>query len=120
MTESGTFGPTVGLTAERERTDMHIALAPFGLKAGVSEDVLLSASDRFEEEFASKQDGIIRRILVKDSEGGGYADLVFFRDPESIDRVIAAEQSSDVCTTYFSIMDGEGSHRVYAVLKSYE
>ena len=99
---------------------MHIALAPFELKPGVSEDVLLTASDRFQQEFASKQDGIIRRVLVKDGEGGGYADFVFFRDLESIDRVIEAEQNSDVCATFFSIMDGDGSHRVYEVLKSYE
>jgi hypothetical protein len=99
---------------------MHIALAPFKLKAGVSEDVLLTASDRFEEEFASKHDGIIRRVLVKDSGGGGYADLVFFRDLESIERVIEAEQNSDVCAALFSIMDGDGSHHVYEVLKTYQ
>ena len=98
---------------------MHIALAPFELKAGVSEDDLIGASDRFEAEFAGKQDGIIRRVLVKDAEGG-YADLVFFRDLDSIDRVIEAEQNSDVCAAFFSIMDGDGSHRVYEVLKSYE
>ena len=73
---------------------MHIALAPFELKPGVSEGGLLTASDRFQQEYASKQDGIIRRVLVKDGEGGGYADLVFFRDLESIDRVIEAEQTA--------------------------
>ncbi|ABP54478.1 hypothetical protein [Salinispora tropica] len=99
---------------------MHIALAPFGLKTGVSEDALLGASDRFEEEFVSKQDGIIRRVLVKDNEGGGYADLVFFRDLESIAQVVEAEQNSDVCSAFFSIMDHDGSHHTYEVLKSYE
>jgi hypothetical protein len=98
---------------------MHIALAPFELKAGASEDTLLTASDQFEQEFVSKQPGIMRRVLVKDSEGGGYADLVFFSDLESIDRVIEAEQNSDVCAAFFSIMDSDGSHRVYEVLKSY-
>jgi hypothetical protein len=98
---------------------MHIALAPFGLKAGITEDALVSASDRFETEFASKQDGIIRRDLVKDGEGG-YADLVCFRDSGAMDRVIEAEQSSDACAAFFSIMTGDGSHRVYEVLKSYE
>jgi hypothetical protein len=98
---------------------MHIALAPFELKAGVSEDALLTASDRFEQEFVTRQDGIIRRVLVKDGEGG-YADLVFFRDLESIERVIEAEQNSDVCAALFSIMEGDGSHHVYEVLKSYE
>ena len=99
---------------------MHIALAPFELKPGVSEGGLLTASDRFQQEFACNQDGIIRRVLVKDGDGGGYADFVFFRDLESIDRVIEAEQNSDVCAAFFSIMDGDGSHRVYEVLKSYE
>ena len=98
---------------------MHIALAPFELKAGVSEDALLTASERFEQEFVSKQDGIIRRVLIKDGEGAGYADLVFFRDLASIERVIEAEQNSDVCTAFFSIIDGDDSHHVYEVLKSY-
>ena len=98
---------------------MHIALAPFELKAGVSEDTLLSASDTFQQEFASKQEGIIRRVLVRDGEDDGYADLVFFRDLESIDRVIEAEQNSDVCAAFFSIMDGDCTHRVYEVLKTY-
>jgi hypothetical protein len=98
---------------------MHIALAPFELKAGVSEDALLSASDRFDKEFASRQDGIVRRVLVKD-DSGGYADLVYFRDLASIERVIEAEQNSDVCAAFFSIMNSDGSHRVYEVLKSYE
>lgn len=99
---------------------MHIALAPFALKSGVSEDALLNASDRFDVEFASKQDGIVQRVLVKDGDNGGYADLVFFRDLESIERVIEAEQTSDVCAAFFSIMDSDGSHRVYEVLKSYD
>lgn len=99
---------------------MHIALAPFELRAGVSVDALLDASDRFEQDFVTTQDGIIKRVLVKDADGGGYADLVFFRDLESIDRVMEAEQSSEVCAAFLSMMDGDGSHRVYKVLRSYE
>jgi hypothetical protein len=98
---------------------MHIALAPFELKAGITEDTLVSASDRFEAEFASMQDGIIRRDLVKDGEGG-YADLVCFHDLAAMDRIIEAEQNSDACAAFFSIMTSHGSHRVYEVLKSYE
>ena len=57
---------------------MHIALAPFRLKAGVSEDMLVSTSDDFQKRFVQKQDGILKRILVKDT-GGGYADIVYSR-----------------------------------------
>ncbi len=99
---------------------MYIALAPIRLKPGISEETLLSASDRFEEGFAGKQDGIIKRALMKEVDGGGYADLVFFRDLSSLDRVVQAEQESEVCAVFFSIMEDEGSHRVYKVLKSYE
>jgi len=42
------------------------------------------------------------------------------RDLKSIDRVIEAEQNSDICAAFLSIMDGDDSHRVYEVLKSYE
>jgi hypothetical protein len=98
---------------------MHIALAPFRLKEGICEDDLVKASDDFEEQFVEKQEGILRRILVKDGDGG-YADIVFFTDAAAIDRVIEAEQSSEVCAAFFAILQDDGTHRVYEVLKTYE
>jgi hypothetical protein len=97
---------------------MHIALAPFRLREGVSEEALLATSDDFEQQFVRRQDGIVRRILVKDGDTG-YADIVFLRDAAAIDRVIEAERSSDVCAAFFSIMTGDEPHRVYQVLKTY-
>ena len=97
---------------------MHIALAPFRLRSGISEDALVAASDDFEREFVRKQGGIVRRILVKDGDGG-FADVAFFEDETTIARVIEAEQSSEVCTAFFSIMEGDDAHRVYEVIKSY-
>ncbi|HZM84307.1 MAG TPA: hypothetical protein VFC19_51970 [Candidatus Limnocylindrales bacterium] len=97
---------------------MHIAIAPFRLKDGITQDNLLAASDAFEEQFVQKQDGILRRILVSD-EKGGYADVVFFEDLAAIERVLQAEQDSDVCAEFFAIMDSDGSHQVYHVLKTY-
>jgi hypothetical protein len=98
---------------------MHIALAPFRLKTGVSENGLLSTSDDFEERFVQKQGGVLKRILVKDTSGG-YDDIVYFESLAAIDRVVEAEQYSEVCAAFFSIMDDDGSHRVYEVLKTYE
>jgi hypothetical protein len=98
---------------------MHIALAPFRLKSGISEADLLKASYEFEEQFVRKQEGILQRVLVKDSDGG-YADIVFFADAAAIDRVIEAEQSSEVCAAFFAIMDDDGTHRVYQALQSYQ
>lgn len=97
---------------------MHIALAPFRLKGGVSQDELVAASDDFEREFVRQQDGIVRRILVRDG-AGGFADVVFFADEAAIARVVEAEQNSPVCAAFLSIMDGDDAHRVYEVIKSY-
>jgi hypothetical protein len=33
---------------------------------------------------------------------------------------VDAEQHSEVCEVFFSIMDDDGSHRVFEVLKTYE
>jgi hypothetical protein len=98
---------------------MHIALAPFKLKHGVAEETLLNTSEEFENLFVRKQDEILRRILVRDHDGG-YADIVFFEDEKAIERVVEAERHSDVCAAFFSIMDDDGSHRVFEVLKTYE
>lgn len=97
---------------------MHIALAPFRLKGSISEADLVRSSDDFDEQFVQKQEGIVRRILVKDGSGG-YADIVFFTDAAAIDRVIEAEQSSDVCAAFFATMDA-GTHQVFEVVKLYE
>ena len=86
---------------------MHIALAPFKLKHGVAEETLLNTSEEFEHLFVQKQDGILRRILVRDSDGG-YADIVFFEDEKAIERVLDAEQHSDVCAAFFSIIGRRG------------
>jgi hypothetical protein len=56
---------------------------------------------------------------VKDTSGG-YADIVYFADLAALDRVVEAEQNSEVCAAFFSIMDGDGSHHVYEILKTYE
>jgi hypothetical protein len=97
---------------------MHIVIAPFRLREGVSEDVMLKTSDDFQKQFVQKQDGILRRIVVKDGDGG-YADVVFFEDAVAIDRVIEAEQNSNVCAAFFAIMDEEDVPRRYQALKTY-
>jgi hypothetical protein len=86
---------------------MHIAIAPIRLRATVTEETLLAASDDFEARFVKTQDGIIKRILVKDVSDGDYADIVFFSDLEAMDRVIEAERTSEVCAAFFSIMEAK-------------
>ena len=103
----------------KEQRTMHIVIAPFRLKEGISESVMLEASDDFEEQFVQRQDGILKRIVVKDG-ADRYADVVFFEDAAAIDRVVEAEQNSDVCASLFAIMDDEDAPRVYEALRTYE
>jgi hypothetical protein len=97
---------------------MQIALAPFKLKPGITEDALLAASDEFETGFVQKQDGIVRRVLVRDLNGG-YADIVFFESKEAMEKVIEAEQDDPVCATFMSITD-DGEYAEFQVVKTYE
>jgi hypothetical protein len=97
---------------------MHIVIAPFRPKQGVTEDVMMETSDDFDEQFVRKQDGILKRIVVKDGEGG-YADIVFFNDAAAIDRVIQAEQNSDVCAAFFALIDDDHP-LIYEAMKTYE
>jgi hypothetical protein len=99
--------------------DMHIVIAPFRPKQGITEDVMLQTSDDFDEQFVRKQDGILKRILVKDGEGG-YADIVFFNDAAAIDRVMEAEQNSDVCAAFFALIDDEDHPHIYEAVKTYD
>ena len=81
----------------------HVILAPIQLKDGVSEKTLIEASDAFQASFANGQQGILKRLLLRASDGS-YADLVFFASKEAADGVIEAELASEACADYFKIM----------------
>ncbi|WP_210481551.1 hypothetical protein [Naasia sp. SYSU D00948] len=85
----------------------------------MTEAALLDASAEFETGFVQKQDGIVRRVLVRDG-AGGYADLVFFESAEAMEKVIEAEQDDEVCARFSSIMVDGGEYRVFEVLRTYE
>lgn len=95
---------------------MHIALAPFRLKAGITEEALLRASDEFQERFVQRQNGILERTLVKHADG--YADLVVFADAEAMARVLEAEQESEVCAAFMALGEDDGV-REFDVLRRY-
>lgn len=96
---------------------MHIVIAPGRLKAGVTEEALMKASERFQREFVAGQPGVLRRVLVAD-DAGGYADVVFFASEEAIQEVIAAEQTSAVCHEFMSLWE-DATLNVYRVLQSH-
>lgn len=98
---------------------MHVVIAPGRLKDGVTEAEMLAASERFQTEFVVHQPGVLRRILVADDAGGGYADIVFFADELAISEVVKAEQTSEVCHAFMALWE-DGSMSTYRVLSSHE
>jgi hypothetical protein len=83
-------------------------LAPIKLAAGKTEADLLAASDRFQEEFANAQPGLIRRELVRKGDGE-YLDIVQFRSMEDAMAIIEKEKESAACHAFFSVMDMEAT-----------
>jgi hypothetical protein len=108
------------VVVNRERTDMHVVIAPIRLKPDITQEMLLAASDDFDRRFVKTQDGIIRRMLVKGAYPADYADIVYFADQDAIERVIEAERTSEVCAAFFSIMEGDDNYHVYEVIRTYE
>ena len=83
---------------------IYVQLVPIRLRDGLDEAALLEASDTFQRSFVSKQDGIMKRMLLKGKDGG-YADLVFFESKDDADRVAKIEQTSPECLEFFKIME---------------
>jgi hypothetical protein len=81
----------------------YVMLAPIRLKQGIDEAKLVEASDVFEKKFVKRQEGIVKRMLLR-TKDGAYADLVFFESRAAADRVVEAESSSEECNAFFSIM----------------
>ncbi len=97
-------------------------LAHIKLKNGVSEAALIANSDKFQSEFVDKQDGVLRRELVRKSEGK-YIDIIQFQSKDHMDKVVELEQQSAICGEFFSLMDmdndGEEAMQVFPSLATY-
>jgi hypothetical protein len=83
-------------------------LAPIKLAPGKTETDLLEASHRFQIEFADAQPGLMRRELVRKSNGE-YLDIVQFRSMEDAMAIMEQEKGSAACHAFFAMMDMEGA-----------
>lgn len=84
-----------------------VVLAPIRLAPGKTEADLLAASRRFEEEFVSKQPGVLQRELVRKADDD-YIDIVRFRSEDDMRDVMEKEQQSVAFRDYLSVMNMEG------------
>lgn len=89
-------------------TDHVVEYAPFTLAQGVSEEALLAASQRLEQEMLARMPGYRGRVLVRKSPRE-WADLVFWEDQAAADRVMALVAESPACAGYFALMDMAGA-----------
>ncbi len=78
--------------------------APFNTREGVGEPALLAASERLQREFLAKQDGFVRRELIKGGERA-YVDLVWWSSQETAEAAMAKVMASAICRDYFAMME---------------
>lgn len=82
-----------------------IEWAPFRLKPGVTDDVLLRASAALQDDFVARQPGFVRRELLRGPDGQ-WVDLVVWESREAALAIMDAVAASPVCSAYFALMEG--------------
>lgn len=82
-----------------------IELASIHLKDGITEDMLLEASQNLQEEFLKKQKGYIKRELVKKSSTE-YVDIIYWENQDLAHKAVENAMVSPVCHAFFELMHG--------------
>jgi hypothetical protein len=84
--------------------DQVLEWAPFRLKSGVDEATLLETSERLQRDFLARQQGFVRRELIKGAEGA-YTDLVWWESFAASQAAMKNAARSPACKAYASLMD---------------
>jgi hypothetical protein len=84
--------------------------AQFRAVAGIDETTVLEASRALQFEFLDRQDGFIRRELLKGPDDS-WADLLYWESREAAARALRNAADSPACSRYFALIatSGEGS-----------
>ena len=85
--------------------DVTIEWAPFEVAGHVSDEQLEKAAADLEVNFLQKQDGYLRRELLK-GEGKQWVDLVYWSSPQAAARAAEDANTSEAFLEYFSLMVG--------------
>src|SRR5688572_25234478 len=84
-------------------TDQIVEWAPFRLRAGVTEQMLLEAADALQRDFLQAQAGFRGRHLLRGPDGA-YVDLVWWATRADADAAMRQAANSSACSTYFTLM----------------
>lgn len=79
----------------------------FRAKAGVSDDQLIAACQKMEQEFLHREDGFIQHALLKGDQGA-WADVVLTKSKEDAERICKNFMGNPACLEYLQLIE-EGS-----------
>lgn len=94
-----------------------IEFAPFTLAEGVDEMTLLAAADALQEEFLSRQEGFIKRDLVRIAPGR-WADVIYWESRASVEQAMQTAPENSAALRYFQLMADTGEPDVANTLMS--
>ena len=77
--------------------------AQFRAAPGVDEATLLRASRDLQLEFLDRQDGFVRRELLKGPDGT-WADLLYWESRDAADRALRNAAGCPACSRYFALI----------------
>ena len=77
--------------------------APFSLKEGVAELTMLEAADLIQKEFLGKQEGFIKRELLK-GPNNSWVDVLHWESNEAAEKAMQNVMTSKACQQYFQCM----------------
>ncbi|EMY76776.1 hypothetical protein LEP1GSC060_3316 [Leptospira weilii serovar Ranarum str. ICFT] len=84
-------------------TEWIVEWAPFTLLEGKDENLLLEASAALQSDFLSKQEGFIKRELLKGSDNR-WVDLVYWKNKKAVEKAMENASVSSACSQYFHLM----------------
>ncbi|EMJ97658.1 antibiotic biosynthesis monooxygenase family protein [Leptospira alstonii] len=84
-------------------SELIVEWAPFTLSEGKDENLLLNASTVLQSDFLSKQEGFIRRELLKGPDNR-WVDLVYWKNKEAAEKAMENASVSSACSQYFNLM----------------
>ena len=90
-------------TSNKQTEELTIEWAPFEVAQTVNDDQFIQAAQILETEFLQKQEGYVRRELLKGKDNQ-WVDLVYWASPEDAEAAVQAANMSDTCMQYFSLM----------------
>lgn len=90
---------------KNQSTTITVEWAPFNVASHVTEEQLLCAAERVEQEFLKQQPGYLKRELLK-GEGNQWVDLVHWRSEDDANNAGQSFMQFSCCQEYFALMVG--------------